>query len=182
VELQIRQSRFEDVKTSVSSAKSTAIADLYESNRETDHLYRSRKKKGRRFRQACHKIKPSKRIIYRESVCHKEKRKDDQQRRINDDIDTILRYSGFFVANNRISIARDGFESFEDIMSLSEKDVSSLAKGFAERTVASGKIVFGLRQTNLLRATVHWAQDFRRISRGPTLDGIRAMPDFKAAI
>ncbi len=101
---------------------------------------------------------------------------------IDDDIDTILRYCGFAAANDRISIAQDGFESFEDIMSLSEKDVSSLAKGFAERTVASGKIVFGLRQTNLLRATVHWAQDFRRISRAPTLDGIGAMPDFKAAI
>jgi hypothetical protein len=101
---------------------------------------------------------------------------------IHDDIDTILRYCGLAAANDRISIAQDGFESFEDIMSLSEKDVSSLAKGFAERTVASGKIVFGLRQTNLLIATVYWAQDFRRISRLPTLDGIGAMPDFKAAI
>jgi hypothetical protein len=101
---------------------------------------------------------------------------------IDDDIDTILRYCGFAAANDRTSIAQDGFESFEDIMSLSEMDVSSLAKGFAERTVASGKIVFGLRGTNLLRATVHWAQDFRRISRAPTLDGIGAMPDFKAAI
>jgi hypothetical protein len=68
------------------------------------------------------------------------------------------------------------------VMSLSEKDVSSLAKGGGERTVVSRKIVFGLRQTHLLRATVYWAQDFRRISRAPTLDGIGAMPDFKAAI
>jgi hypothetical protein len=101
---------------------------------------------------------------------------------IDDVIDTILRYCGFAVANDRISIAKDGFETFEDIMSVSEKDVSSLAKRIAERTVASGKIVFGLRQTNLLRATTHWAQDFLRISRAPTLDGIGAMPDFKAAI
>jgi hypothetical protein len=49
---------------------------------------------------------------------------------IDDDIDTILRYCGFAAANDRTSIAQDGFESFEDIMSLSEKDVSSLAKGF----------------------------------------------------
>jgi hypothetical protein len=47
---------------------------------------------------------------------------------IDDDIDTILRYCGFAAANDRISIAQDGFESFEVIMSLSEKDVSSLAK------------------------------------------------------
>jgi hypothetical protein len=66
---------------------------------------------------------------------------------IDDDIDTILRYCGFAGANNIISIAQDGFKSFEDIMSLSEKDVSSLAKGFAERTVANGKIVFVLCRT-----------------------------------
>jgi hypothetical protein len=101
---------------------------------------------------------------------------------IDDDIDTILRYWGLAAANDKTSIAQDGFELFEDIMSLSEKDMSSLAKGFVEMTVASGKIVFGLRRTNLLRVTVHWAQDFRRISRAPTLDGIGAMPDFKAAI
>jgi hypothetical protein len=101
---------------------------------------------------------------------------------IDDDIDTILRYCGFAAANGRISITPDGFESFEDIMSVSEKDVSGLEKGFAERTVTSRKIVFGLRRTNLLRVTVHWAQDFRRISRAPTLDGIGAMPDVKAAI
>ena len=67
-------------------------------------------------------------------------------------------------------------------MSLSEKDVSSLVKGFAGRTVANGRIVFGLRRTNLLKATFHWARDFRRISRAPSLDGIEAMSDFKAAI
>jgi hypothetical protein len=106
----------------------------------------------------------------------------DDEVDIDDDTDTILRYCGLAAANSRTSIAQDGFESFEDIMSLSEKDVSSLAKGFAARTVASGKSVFGLRRTNLLRATVHLAQDFRRISRAPTLGGIGAMPDFKAAI
>jgi hypothetical protein len=38
---------------------------------------------------------------------------------IDDDIHTILRYWGLAAANNRTSIAQDGFESFEDIMSLS---------------------------------------------------------------
>jgi hypothetical protein len=84
---------------------------------------------------------------------------------IENNIHTILSYCGFAGVNNRISIAEDGFESFQDIMSLSEKDVSSLAKGFSERTVTNGRIVFGLRRTNLLKGTVHRAQDFRRISK-----------------
>jgi hypothetical protein len=49
---------------------------------------------------------------------------------INDDIDNILRYCGFAIANDMISIARDGFETFEDTMTLPEKDVSSLTKGY----------------------------------------------------
>jgi hypothetical protein len=101
---------------------------------------------------------------------------------IDDDIDTILTYCGFAGPNERLNIAEDGFESFEDIMSLSEKDVGSLAKGFAERTAANGRIIFGLRRTNLLKATVHWAQDFRRISREPSLENIEDMDDFKLAI
>jgi hypothetical protein len=83
---------------------------------------------------------------------------------------------------NIINIAEDGFKWFEDIMSLSGKDVSSLAKEFAERTVANRKIAFGLPWANLLKATVHWAQDFLRISWEPSLNGIEDMLDFKAAM
>jgi hypothetical protein len=70
---------------------------------------------------------------------------DKEEEDIEEDIDTILRYWGFAGENNKVNIAQDGLKSFEDIMSLSEKDVNSLTKGFAERTVAKGKIVFGLR-------------------------------------
>jgi hypothetical protein len=71
VELRICQRRSEDVKTSVLCAERTATADRYESNRETDHLYRSEKKKGRRYRQACHKIKPRVKGLSTESQCEK---------------------------------------------------------------------------------------------------------------
>jgi hypothetical protein len=59
---------------------------------------------------------------------------------IDDDIGTILRNCSFARENDRISIAQDGCEFFENIVSLSEKDVSSLAKGFAERTVTVGRL------------------------------------------
>jgi hypothetical protein len=58
-------------------------------------------------------------------------------------IDTILGYCGFSVDANRLSIAEDGLESFADMLSLTEKDIGSLAKGFAERTAAQGRIIFG---------------------------------------
>jgi hypothetical protein len=97
-------------------------------------------------------------------------------------ISTILEYCGFTNAGDRTNIAQDGFESFDDILTLSEKDIGSLSKGFSERTVANGRINFGLRRTNYLKATIHWTQDFRRISREPTLDGIENINDFKDAI
>jgi hypothetical protein len=82
----------------------------------------------------------------------------------------ILTYCGFTALQDRTNIADDGFESYADMLSLTEKDIGTLAKGFADRTVAQGRINFGLRRTNLLKATIHWAQDFRRISRAVTLD------------
>ena len=48
----------------------------------------------------------------------------------------------------------------------------NLAKGLYYRTVAAGKINFVLRQTNILKAIIHWAQDFRRISWTPSIIGI----------
>jgi hypothetical protein len=58
---------------------------------------------------------------------------------IDDDIDTIPMYCGFDQEANR-EIARDRFETFHDIMALTEKDISDLSKGFAERTAATGRI------------------------------------------
>jgi hypothetical protein len=98
------------------------------------------------------------------------------------EIDLILLYCGFTAPGERASIAADGFEVYEDIKILTAKDIGSLAKGFAERTVAAGRIQFGLRRTNLLKATIHWVQDFGRISREPSLDDLQDANEFKAAI
>ena len=98
------------------------------------------------------------------------------------DIDLILAYVGFTDPAHRIAIAEDGFESFSDILSLTEKDIYALAKGFGERTAAGGRINFGLRRTSLLKAVVHWTQDFRRISREVTLDGIADAATFRNLI
>ena len=99
-----------------------------------------------------------------------------------DDIDTILEYCGFEDEKDRANIAEDGFESFDDILTLADKDMTSLAKCFAERTSANGRIIFGFRRTNVLKATVHRIQDFGRISKTPSLEGIPNMDTFKDSI
>jgi hypothetical protein len=90
------------------------------------------------------------------------------------EIRTILEFCGFDVDANRISIAQDGLESFTDMLSLTEKDIGALANGFQERTAADGRIIFGLCRTNLIKAAIHWAQDFQCISRKKPWSSARA--------
>ena len=58
-------------------------------------------------------------------------------------IDKILEYSGFGESAQRIIISADGFESYDDILTLGDSDIVNLVKGFSDRTVAAGKIIFG---------------------------------------
>ena len=89
------------------------------------------------------------------------------------EIDKILEYSGFDDSAQRTIIAADGFESYDDILTLGDSNIVNLAKGFSDRTVATGKISFGLRRKNFLKATIHWDQYFRRISWTLSIIGIR---------
>ena len=67
-------------------------------------------------------------------------------------------------------------------MLLAEKYIGNLSRGFSERTAANRMIIFGLWRTNTLKATVHWAQEFQRIIRYPTVDGIEETSTFKESI
>ena len=77
---------------------------------------------------------------------------------INGDVENILIYCGFKIISNREEIDEDGFESFEDIMSMTEKDIGNISKVFLENTAVTGRIIFGLRPTNILRERVLWVQ------------------------
>ena len=79
----------------------------------------------------------------------------------------ILEYSGFDDSEKRTIIASDGFEIYDDIFTIGDSDIMNLAKYFSYRTVASRRIILGLRRTNLLKVTIHWAQYFWMISRTP---------------
>ena len=60
--------------------------------------------------------------------------------------------------------------------------LDNIYKGFSERTAYSRRIVFGLHQTNVLKAAVWWVQDLQRIIREPTLDFIEETSIFKESI
>ena len=69
----------------------------------------------------------------------------------------ILEYSSFNNSAQRTIIAADGFESYDNILTLGDSYIVNLSKGFSDRNVAAGNIGFGLLHANLLKATIHWA-------------------------
>ena len=98
------------------------------------------------------------------------------------DIETVLTYCGFDLPETRANIALDCFGSFDELINLSEANIDELPKGFASRRVQDGKISLGLKRVIFLKASIHWLQDFRRISRVATLDGIDDQASFREVI
>ena len=83
-----------------------------------------------------------------------------------------------FSAVQRQRICSEAFQTFPDLLTLSEKDIHNLEESFAKRTPAATRIIFGQRRTKYLVAFVHWVKDFRRIDIAPDIDGLDA-GDFK---
>jgi hypothetical protein len=67
------------------------------------------------------------------------------------------------------------------MVNLTEKDITELQESYAKRTQNAGQMYFGLQRTKRLKATLHWIQDFGRVSEVPTLEGL-TQESFKTAI
>ena len=94
------------------------------------------------------------------------------------DIDRILEYSGIDDLGKRTGIAVDGLYSYENILTLWEPDIIHISKGFSYSTFDADKLSFGLRQTNLLKATIKCYKCFR-VSAGPLhLSASTTLPNF----
>ena len=89
-----------------------------------------------------------------------------------DSIRQILYWIGFRGQQNINAIADDAFSGFSDIRVLTEKDITNMSSGFASRTQADGRILFGTRRTKLLKALIHWNEDFFRVSQLPSVVGL----------
>ena len=87
-------------------------------------------------------------------------------------MDTILTWIGFNQQATRERLREEGLGSFNEIMPMKEKDIRDLAESHGRRTVADGRVIFGLRRIRYLIGLVHWVQDFRRVRMDPNIDGI----------
>lgn len=97
-------------------------------------------------------------------------------------MDQILTWIGFDNEATRLRLQTESFESFADILEMSEKDIRDLADSYTRRTVADGRSIFGSRRTRYLTGLIHWVQDYERIGEQPTIDGIVGAAEFRAAL
>ena len=77
---------------------------------------------------------------------------------------------GFMNPVQLIEVTGNLGDDLIDVANLTEKDISDLAEGFAKRSQADGRIIFGLQRTKRLKALIHWVQDFQRCNAVPDLD------------
>jgi hypothetical protein len=97
-------------------------------------------------------------------------------------MDLILNWIGFEQANIRERIRTEGFESFDDLLAMKEKDIRDLSESYSRRTVADGRIIFGLRKTRYMIGLIHWVQDFGRVGETPSVVGIPGAAEFRIAL
>ena len=91
------------------------------------------------------------------------------------EVHQALQWIGLGNQAHRDSICDEaGFDSLEDFVRLSEKDIREMTDGYKKRAQAQGRIPFGLRHIKLLIGVMHWVQDqdrcYRNVSTGDIAD------------
>ena len=95
----------------------------------------------------------------------------------------VLQWIGFGNQVHRDSICEEaGFESLEDFVRLSEKDIREMADGYKKCTQAQGCIPFGLQRIKLLIGVMHWVQDQDRCYRSASTGDIADANEFREII
>ena len=86
-------------------------------------------------------------------------------------IQQILHWIGFRAEASRENLRVESLGSFDEMKSLTEKDVQAISTDWSSRT-ATRRIFIGTRRLKLLQALVHWVKDFQRISSMPSIVGL----------
>ena len=99
------------------------------------------------------------------------------------EVHQALHWIGFVNQVHRDSICEEaGFESLEDFVGLSEKDIQEMADGYEKHTQAQGRIPFGLQRIKLLIGVMHWVQDQDHCYRNVSTVDIADANEFREII
>ena len=97
-------------------------------------------------------------------------------------MDTALHWIGFKNAVTRNRLRVEGFDAFDDLKLMTEKDIRDLAESHGRRTAAVGRFIFGIRRIHYLIGMVHWVQDFERVGEIASLDEFMDALAFRGAL
>ena len=99
------------------------------------------------------------------------------------EVHQALQWIGFSNQAHRDSICEEaGFESLEDFVGLSKKDIREMADGYEKGTQAQGHIPFGLQRIKLLIGVMHWVQDQDHYYRNASTGNIADANEFREVI
>ena len=99
------------------------------------------------------------------------------------ELNQALVWIGFGDQGNRDTICQEaGLLSFEDFVGLTEKDIRDMAEEFSKRTVAQGRISFGLRHIKLLLGVMNWVQDQDRCYRMVSINDVEDADEFRGIL
>ena len=91
-------------------------------------------------------------------------------------MDTALLWIGFENVATRNRLRVEGFDAFDDLRSMTDKDIRDLSESYGRRTAADGRFIFGIRRIKYLIGMVHWVQDFERVGEIASLDEFMDSP------
>ena len=90
----------------------------------------------------------------------------------NEIIVQVLYWIGFTSEAQRQNLIDKSFTTFDDIRMMSTLNVNEMAQDWSARTQVNSRMNFGSKQTKLLKALIHWTQDFYRVSSEPVIEGL----------
>jgi hypothetical protein len=82
-------------------------------------------------------------------------------------VDYLLDVVGFHDPAERMRLMEAGLANYEDFRYLVKNDIRDMAEEFSKRTVANGRMTFGLGCTKKLTGLMHWIQDCFRCNDYP---------------
>ena len=82
-----------------------------------------------------------------------------------------LQWIGFDRQNQRDSLEAE-IGNLDAFVEFTNKDIRDLRDSYAGRTIAGGRIHFGMQHTKKLQSIAEWVKDLARIGETPNINGL----------
>jgi hypothetical protein len=89
---------------------------------------------------------------------------EDLQEEMSDYEFVLQTHIGFDQDAERLLVLNHTFQTLDQLLNVEEKDIRAMIEELGKRTVANGRVVFGIGRSQLMLGLMHWVQDCYRCS------------------